>query len=41
MVLKKGKGIVRVGFLMSPQPLANFEMQSYYQNEDCDGVFKI
>ena len=38
---KKGKGIVRVGFLMPPQPLANFEMQRYYQNEDCDGVFKI
>ena len=28
---KKGKGTV--GFLMSPHPLTNFEVQKYYKNE--------
>ena len=43
---KKGKRIVRagtakkMGFLMSPHPLTNFEIQKYYQNEPrFDGVF--
>ena len=36
---KKGKGIVGagstkgMGFLMSPHPLTNFEIQKFYQNE--------
>ena len=36
---KNGKGIVRagygkkMGFLMLPRPLKNFEIQKYYQNE--------
>ena len=36
---EKGKGIVRagsakrMGFLMSPYPLTNFEIQKFYQNE--------
>ena len=36
---KKGKGIVRagsgkkMGFLMPPHPLRNFDIQKYYKNE--------
>ena len=42
---KKGKGIVKAGngkegFLMLPHPLANFEIQKYYENESrFNGVF--
>ena len=42
---KKGKGIVKAGngkerFLMPPHPLANFEIQKYYENESrFNGVF--
>ena len=42
---KKGKGIVKAGngkegFLMSPHPSANFEIQKYYENEPrFNGVF--
>ena len=43
---KKGKGVVRantgkkLGFLMPPHPLTNFEIQRYYQNEPrFNGVF--
>ena len=42
---KKGKGIVKSGngkegFLMPPHPLANFEIQKYYENESrFNGVF--
>ena len=42
---EKGKGIVKAGngkerFLMPPHPLANFEIQKYYENESrFNGVF--
>ena len=45
---KKGKGIVgagtgnktRMGFLVAPRPLTNFELEMYYQNEPrFNGVF--
>ena len=41
---QKGRGIARdwktMGFLMPPDPLANFEIQRYYQNEPkFNGVF--
>ena len=30
---KKGKGILRAGFLMPHHPLTNFEIQKHYKNE--------
>ena len=42
MEIKKKKGRIwkRMGFLMPPYPLANFEIQKYYRNEHrFNGVF--
>ena len=40
--IRAGKGTIRAGekFLMPPNPLTNFEIQKYYENEPkCNGVY--
>ena len=38
--IKTGYGRIRLGFLMLPHPLINFEIQRYYQNvRRCNDVY--